>query len=152
MLTLPVCLSPILLILTTPASNPYEVNKSVIQLLMISGRYRDDRLMRYWSPENKQGTCKLCSAGVGDVEHYLKLCQALTSRRQALFDWWLDSSKNDISLTHLLKSKINSISEKFTRFVFHPSADSDFFAAKTEWNCWHRFNFSPNSYILFFYS
>ena len=119
-------------ILTTPASNPYEVNKSVIQLLMISGRYRDDRLMRYWSPENKQGTCKLCSEGVGVVEYYLKLCPALTSRRQALFDWLLDSSKNDISLTHLLKSKINSISEKFTRFVLQPSSDSDFFAAKTE--------------------
>ena len=101
-------------ILTTPASNPYEVNKSVIQLLMISGRYRDDRLMRYWSPENKQGTCKLCSAGVGNVEHYLKLCLALTSRRQALFDWWLDSSKNNISLTNKLPPQQSSVKTKLS--------------------------------------
>ena len=113
-------------ILTTPGANPYEVNKSVIQLRMLSGRYRDDRLLRHWTPDNDQGTCKLCLTYVGDFEHYLSSCVALNPRRQELFKWWLEFSEDDKYLTDLLNAKINSDSDRFTRFVLDPPSDHDF--------------------------
>ena len=60
-------------ILISPGSNPYEVNKPLVQLRMLSGRYRDDMLMRHWTPDNHQGTCGLCLSTEGDLEHYFNL-------------------------------------------------------------------------------
>ena len=43
---------------TTCGSNPYEVNKAVIQARMLSGRYITDKLACHWT-RNTTGTCQL---------------------------------------------------------------------------------------------
>ena len=43
---------------TTASSNPYEVNKAVVQARMLSGRYRTESLSRFWS-NNPNGYCLL---------------------------------------------------------------------------------------------
>ena len=43
----------------THAHSPFEVSKAVVVCRMLSGRYRTDRLARYWTPDNKDGHCRL---------------------------------------------------------------------------------------------
>ena len=45
-------------ILWTPGANPHKVSKSLIQLKMLSGRYRVARLTRHWNSNNKSGCCQ----------------------------------------------------------------------------------------------
>ena len=112
-------------IITTPQSNPYEVNKSVIQLRMASGRYPDDWLQRYWSDDNKLGQCRLCLEERGDIKHYLTSCFALMDKRETLFNWWLSSSHSSSTLHKLIQVKIQSDSETFVKFVLDASSDTD---------------------------
>ena len=74
------------------ASNPYEINKATILCRMISGRYRTERLSRFWS-DNKEGYClspPCHSQGVhGDLEHLLLHCPALETVRVNLYHMWL---------------------------------------------------------------
>ena len=44
----------------TTTSNPYEINKAVVQARMLSGRYRSEGLCRFWSA-NPNGYCLLQS-------------------------------------------------------------------------------------------
>ena len=115
-------------ILTTPKSNPYEVNKSIVQLRMLSGRYRDDYLLRHFSNDNIHGSCALCSSIPGDLEHYLCFCQRLDDQRQKLFHWWFLSASSNSYLMSLLNKKKNSPSNNFVKFVLDPSSDSDVIA------------------------
>ena len=112
-------------ILTTPKSNPYEVNKCVVQLRMLSGRYRDDYLLRHFHQDNIHGACTLCSSIPGDLVHYLCFCQELNDQRQKLFHWWLISTDGNSILHSLIHKKKNSSSTDFVRFVLDPSSDSD---------------------------
>ena len=112
-------------ILTTPESNPYEVNKSVIQLRMAPGRYPDDWLQRYWSVKNKFGQCRLCSAERGDLEHYLTSCLSLRNKREYLFHWWLCSSSDSPYLYKLFQDKMRSECQIFVKFVIDASSDPD---------------------------
>ena len=77
------------------ASNPYEINKATILSRMISGRYRTERLCRFWS-ENREGFCLLqpChSQGVyGDLEHLLLHCPALETVRENMYQMWRDKA------------------------------------------------------------
>ena len=71
----------------TCGSNPFEVNKAVIQARMLSGRYQTDQLARHWS-SNSQGICPLPSCtgkSVGSLEHILLFCPALQSARNRMF-------------------------------------------------------------------
>ena len=111
-------------IITTPAGNPYEVNKCVIQLRMLSGRYPDDWLTRHWS-ENKSGDCVLCLDTMGDLGHFLSSCKTLEGLRLSLFQWWLSFDPLNVPLTELLDSRIKSDRFSFVRFVLDPSADKD---------------------------
>ena len=112
-------------IVTTPMSNPYEVNKSVVKLRMVSGRYPDDWLQRYWSVENKLGQCSLCSGDKRDLEHYMTACTVLSDKRNSLFQWWLISSSDKPHLHNLLQVKTKSDSQEFMKFVLDASSDPD---------------------------
>ena len=71
------------LIWTTCGSNPYEINKAVIQARMLSGRYVTDQLSRHWT-DNKTGVCSLptCTGQeIGSLEHLLLFCPALSETR-----------------------------------------------------------------------
>ena len=76
----------------TAGSNPYEVEKAVIQARMLSGRYRCEKLSRHWSATNTQGYCDLspCSENkvLGSLEHMLLDCVALAPSRTGVLDLW----------------------------------------------------------------
>ena len=82
------------------SSVPYEVQKAVVQSRMLSGRYRDDRLARHFSP-NSTGECLVCLAnGVpnppwGDLPHILLHCPALSGKRALLDKYWHDETSKD---------------------------------------------------------
>ena len=84
---------------TSCSSNPYEVQKAVVQSRMLSGRYRDDRLSRHFTT-NTSGRCLLCQADdvpdppVGDLHHLLLHCPSLSSRRSLLAEYWTDRTEN----------------------------------------------------------
>ena len=67
-------------------SNPHEVNNSIVLSRMISGRYRTERLARFWS-ENRTGYCQAyaCEEIVGDLPHLLLHCPALQPQRDSLY-------------------------------------------------------------------
>ena len=77
-------------LLTSCGSNSYEINKTIIQLKFLSGRYRCDKLLSYFKPSNLP-TCQLnCDnpAAVGDIRHLLIDCSSLATRRNFLYHYW----------------------------------------------------------------
>ena len=76
-------------ILWTPGANPYEVSKAVIQLRMLSGRYRTAMVTRHWSPSRK-GTCPVPSCDEFEtLEHLLLYCPYYEQIRERLRKLWL---------------------------------------------------------------
>ena len=75
-------------------SSVFEVNKTVTLARMISGRYRTDKLARFWSG-NKSGYCiaSTCTNVVGDLEHLLLKCPAHSTARQEMFLMWRKKSE-----------------------------------------------------------
>ena len=75
-------------------SSPYEINKTVILVRMMSGRYYTEKLCRFWS-DNRQGYCMAatCHEVVGDLEHLLLHCPALQATRNNLHQMWLVRSQ-----------------------------------------------------------
>ena len=71
-------------------SNPYEVNKAIIQARMLSGRYRTERLCRFWS-SNPNGSCLLPSCSDAnmsdDIRHILIECPSLSPARGRLISF-----------------------------------------------------------------
>ena len=68
----------------TAGSSPYEVTKTGVQALFLSGRYRTEQLSRHWT-NNPEGFC-LCPSceGLGlkdDLEHILLYCGSLSPTR-----------------------------------------------------------------------
>ena len=78
-------------ILWTPGANPYEVGKAVIQLRMLSGRYRTAMLTRHWSP-SRRGTCPVPSCKEFEtLEHLLIFCPYYEQTRERLKKLWLST-------------------------------------------------------------
>ena len=77
-------------IFTSLDGNPYQARASRIQALFLTGRYRSERLCRFWST-NKNGVCLLepCRSQelFEDIDHIILKCSGLTDvrRRLALF-------------------------------------------------------------------
>ena len=71
----------------TTTSNPYEINKAVVQARMLSGRYRSEGLCRFWSA-NPNGYCLLQSYSdtclKEDISHILLHCPSLSTTRANL--------------------------------------------------------------------
>ena len=78
-------------ILWTPGSNPHEVSKAVVQLRMLSGRYRTAMVTRHWSP-SRRGICPV--PGCTDfetIEHLLIFCPYYEQTRDTLKKLWLSA-------------------------------------------------------------
>ena len=74
-------------ILTTVGNNSYETNKMIIQLRMLSGRFRSGSLLKYFSPNNS-GVCELCLLEEEDLSHILlPRCPLLMERRALLIEY-----------------------------------------------------------------
>ena len=75
-------------ILWTPKENPYEVTKAVIQLKMLSGRYRVAMLTRHWSP-NRSCDCPAPECPDPEtLEHLLLFCRYYDQSRLKLRRLW----------------------------------------------------------------
>ena len=111
-------------IITSTGSNSFELNKSICQIRMLSGRYRDDWLCRHWSPHNKSGECTLCHHPRGDLRHLLVLCQALEDKRKTLFYYWDQESSQNPYLRYIISEKRNDPNiDNLVGFILDPSAD-----------------------------
>ena len=119
-------------ILTSCSSNPFEVNKALVQCKMLSGRYRSDWLCRYWSKTNKDGHCSLCLAPQGDLQHMLTSCSTLAPKRKELVTFWFNQSEEDQVLRKLLETKLSASCQELTQFLIDPSPDPDFIIGRQQ--------------------
>ena len=68
--------------------SPAHVTRSLVQSIMLSGRYRCGALTRYWN--NNDGSCMLsviCKGILEDIPHILKFCPALVITRNNLLEF-----------------------------------------------------------------
>ena len=107
-------------ILWTAGTNPYEVSKALIQLKMLSGRYRTAMVTRHWT-NNKNGWCPSpsCSTVQESLEHLLLTCPYYDQTRQKLFRLW-SSTKNSIVL-HLVSSALEFPPDLLLQFILDAS-------------------------------
>ena len=74
-----------------------------------SGRYRDDRLTRHFTP-NSTGVCLVCVAdgvpdpSMGDLAHILLHCPSLSSRRSLLGKYWQERTTKSVVCRELVDS------------------------------------------------
>ena len=110
---------------TTCGSNPFEINKAVVQARMLSGRYITDKLSRHWN-QNKLGLCTIpgCSGDeVGSLEHYLLNCPALSSARSNAMNLCLKVSLEHETLRDILQNTfLNQTSENIVQFLLDCSS------------------------------
>ena len=98
--------------------NRYEIAKLNIQMKMLSGRYRTERLARFWS-SNKSGYCNLgppCSNESDTIAHILTTCPVLKNKRAILKQSWFDREA-DGPLEVLVNEVLTWESEKITAFL-----------------------------------
>ena len=107
-------------ILTTAGSNPYQVTMSIIQSIMISGRYRTELLCSNWS-QNVSGFCLLPSCQglqvVEDLHHVLANCMSLEPTRQQLIAFTLEYVGPYPDLLELVRFFLNDRGPLFTQFL-----------------------------------
>ena len=101
-------------------ANPHEVLKSLIQLRMLSGRYRVAQLTRHWSPSNRAGCCPapLCSA-LETLEHLLLDCPHYNQLRDKLRKAWYTITNP--RLLSILMNTLNSSTQDLVQFLLDPS-------------------------------
>ena len=106
-------------ILWTPRANPHEVAKAVIQLKMLSGRYRVAMLTRHWS-SNKSGCCPAPNCnGFETLEHLLVFCKYYAQARGKLRRLW--NSCSVPLLSDLLSEILHGPTDSLTQFIVDAS-------------------------------
>ena len=72
---------------------------------------------------NKDGFCLLCPLKniPGDIEHLLVNCEALSSKRDHLFQFFDKQSQDSPFLSSLVKTMRESKTEDFVQFLLDPS-------------------------------
>ena len=88
----------------TCGSNPFEVNKAVVQARMLSGRYRTDLLASHWT-NNPHGSCliPLCnSSETGSIEHLLLSCPVLVETRNRMMKLTYEVAEESPYLHHII--------------------------------------------------
>ena len=106
-------------------SSPYEIAKAGVQAVMLSGRYRTERLCRFWS-NNPSGYCLAPScAGLAvseDIEHILSSCSSLSPVRERLINFTIEYSKTVPVLSQMILGLTNPNSPLFIQFMLDCSA------------------------------
>ena len=101
-------------------SSSYEVTKAGVQALLLSGRYRTERLSRHWSA-NPNGYCLHPSCnrlGISeDVEHILLYCPSLSKTRASLAKFTLDYSRDQPHIQSILLTYTNPTNPLFVQFL-----------------------------------
>ena len=108
-------------ILWTAGANPHEVTKAVIQLRMLSGRYRTAMLTRHWSFNNKSGFCQApsCTEVQETLDHLLISCPYYTQTRGKLVRLW--TSCKNTSILHLVSSVLGGPPQSLIQFILDAS-------------------------------
>ena len=105
---------------STAGSSPYQVSKATVQAKMLSGRYRTERLMRFWS-KNKKGVCLLPTCKdleiPEDLEHILIHCGSLEDARVGLADFSTTYSENYEQIKEIVRELCNPSHPQFTQFL-----------------------------------
>ena len=101
-------------------SSSYEVTKAGVQAILLSGRYRTERLSRHWSA-NPSGSC-LCPSCKGleiseDVEHILLHCPSLSTTRASLAKFTLDYAADHPDIQDVLLAYTNPTNPLFVQFL-----------------------------------
>ena len=99
-------------------NNSYEVSKLIVQLRMLSGRYRTQRLCRFWS-DNRAGYCLMdtCAQQSETVEHIVSLYPALHHVRVRMRDMWLSKTSNMPELYDLVSCILSLSETERTKFI-----------------------------------
>ena len=106
-------------ILWTPGANPYEVSKAVIQLRMLSGRYRTSVLTKHWSSD-RTGSCPAPDCTDQEtIEHFLVICPFYNQYRAKLKKLWQDT-KTPI-LNDLVTAVLTYPSHDLLQFILDAS-------------------------------
>ena len=112
-------------LLTTAGPSPYEVTKSRIQALLLSGRYRTEQLCSKWSANNL-GFCQtpMCQGKqiMEDIEHILLHCISLASTRARLVDFTIKYSTSVPFLRDILLTMTQPYNSQFLQFLLDCSA------------------------------
>ena len=93
-------------------SNPYEINKAIVQARMLSGRYVTDQLARHWRG-NTNGMCTIPSCPgteAGSLEHLLLFCPALDPERAQIRNLCLSVALESSDLHAVIHSVLGSTS------------------------------------------
>ena len=108
---------------TSAASNPFECSKCTVLAKMVSGRYRTEKLCRFWS-DNRSGYCKAptCHQVIGSLEHLLVVCPAVEPVRARLYQMWLERTVQFPSLHSLILSVLKSPESVKVQFILEPMA------------------------------
>ena len=115
------CPHPIL----STAGHSYDTNKMVVQLRMLSGRYRVGSLLRHFSP-SISGCCELCGLELEDLEHLLiPRCPALQERRRLLLDYMSSVLAQSPACTTIFKMMKESEDSQWVQFVLDCSVIPD---------------------------
>ena len=105
---------------TSAGSSAYEVSKAIIQALFLSGRYRTEKLCRYWS-SNTSGYCLLPQCLtlkiVEDEEHILLSCQSLAATRVKLSEFTIAYAKANPVVGDILVTFTNPYNPLYTQFL-----------------------------------
>ena len=121
---------PSFMSLTTPhplwtcaGQSPAKVAMATIQALMISGRYRTEKLCSHWS-RNRGGNCLLSTSysEQEDLPHILSSCPALAATREKLYRYTLSYSKQYPAIIPLLQQFCTPGSPQFCQFLIDCSS------------------------------
>ena len=107
----------------TTARSSFECRKASVLARMMSGRFRSEYLTRHWS-NNKQGFClaETCTESVGDLEHMLLQCPALSSVRARMWDLMFQKSVAYPPLLSFFLSLEKSPPKTQIQFFLDPTA------------------------------
>ena len=107
-------------IFTSLNGNPYENQKAKIQSRFISGRYRTERLCRFWS-SNKAGICLLDSCRhqhiPEDLDHILFSCDGLSDTRTRLLEFTSKYVADKLILKPIIDAYLYASRDLFCQFI-----------------------------------
>ena len=104
----------------TPASNPYEVTKAVVQAKMLSGRYRTAKLTSHWTNRGSDCQAPGCNGATETLEHILVSCPYYADTRQRLVNLWI--SIPDPTVKMLALSVLTGPSQQLVSFILDASS------------------------------
>ena len=94
---------------------------------MVSGRYRTEAVMRFWS-NNREGYCLLpsCYGVLGTLEHMLLDCESLEQTRRNLFEMWIHRTQwKHPYLLPVIENLLHSDNTVLLQFILNPATHPD---------------------------